>query len=160
MTVMNNDQSRHEDVGPLSKPGGNMENNGQGRPHVLVVDDDPTAFAVLQAQLASFGIETDHAASGLDAVDKLFRKNYRMVLMDVSMREFDGVQATRAIRDVEFCAERTPVPIVAVTGHQQREACLEAGMDDFVQKPLMLASLRQLIQRWIPDISLPTSMRT
>ena len=77
--------------------------------------------------------------------------NPRMILMDVSMPQMNGLEATRKIRAAEAAAGRR-VPIVGVTAHAlkgDRERCIEAGMDDYLSKPISPRALTQKIERWI-----------
>jgi CheY-like chemotaxis protein len=109
-----------------------------GRPlRVLLAEDNPINQRVLTAQLAALGHTSEVASDGLAAIQALERSSYDAVLMDLQMPVMDGLAATRAI------VERWPVParprIIAVTANAllgDRELCLEAGMDDYLTKPL------------------------
>jgi CheY-like chemotaxis protein len=71
--------------------------------------------------------------------------------MDVQMPKMDGLEATTAIRKLEEVKHDKRVPIIAMTANPDRERCLKAGMDDFIFKPVLLAQLRDLLERWVPD---------
>ena len=90
--------------------------------------------------------------NGREAVDALAREEFDIVLMDVQMPEMDGFEATNAIRTKEQITGRH-MPIVAMTAHAMqgdRERCLEAGMDDYVSKPVRAAELLRVIQKFAP----------
>ena len=86
---------------------------------------------------------------GLDAVDRVRSGRYDLVLMDCQMPEMDGYQATAQIRRLEVGKRHTN--IVAVTANAMRgdrEKCLKAGMDDYLSKPIQLAQLKSVLERW------------
>ena len=93
------------------------------------------------------GIDSDAVVDGTDAVAAVHEGNYDAVLMDVEMPRMNGVEATIAIR-----READPIPIIAVTAHAMattRKACFEAGMDDFIAKPVTMGHLDAVLSRWI-----------
>jgi signal transduction histidine kinase/DNA-binding response OmpR family regulator len=105
----------------------------------LVADDNPVNILVLKALLEQRGIRADAAGDGVEAVEALARAQYDVVLMDVHMPRMDGLSATRAIRADERVRGAVPVRIVGVTasvGEDDRRACLDAGMDDYLGKPI------------------------
>jgi CheY-like chemotaxis protein/HPt (histidine-containing phosphotransfer) domain-containing protein len=103
-------------------------------------------FALLA--LDEMGYTADVAANGLEALEALKRQPYDVILMDVQMPEMDGLTATRQIRDC-FSADRQP-RIIAMTANAMqgdRELCLEAGMDDYISKPVYLEELQAALER-------------
>ena len=117
---------------------------------VLVVDDNATNQKVAVRMLEMLGHRADVAASGLEAVDACARVPYDLVLMDCRMPLMDGYDATRAIRESAGADDRTP--IVAMTASAlpaDRQRCLEAGMDDYLSKPVRLADLAAAVDRWL-----------
>lgn len=116
---------------------------------VLVVDDVEINRAIVQAILEPHGYQITCAENGLKALEAYESKRFDIVLMDVQMPEMSGLQAARAIRDYDRTMGRSaPVPIVALTafaGNEERQACLEAGMDDYLTKPIKPARLLQLL---------------
>jgi CheY-like chemotaxis protein len=89
-------------------------------------------------------------SDGLQATEALSRNEYAMMFMDYQMPNMDGMSATKAIRNEER-QNGGHVPIVAMTANafaEDREACLAAGMDDYLAKPVKLADLRAVIERW------------
>jgi CheY-like chemotaxis protein len=90
-------------------------------------------------------------ANGAEVISALGLVNYDLVLMDCQMPEMDGYAATRAIRGREMGKRRTV--IIAMTANAMagdRERCLEAGMDDYVTKPIRLGDLSDVVRRWVP----------
>jgi two-component system sensor histidine kinase/response regulator len=123
---------------------------------ILLVEDDPLIQKVGRAMLAHCGCRVDIAGNGREAVDAFSRQRYDMVFMDCQMPEMDGYEATGVIRETETKNQGsgavTRIPIVALTGYatqQDRERCLQAGMDDYLSKPFSIASLRSVLDRWL-----------
>jgi len=116
---------------------------------VLVAEDNPVNRQVLMRQASRLGVVVTAVENGQEALDELARGAYDIVLMDCQMPVMDGYEATRAIREREG-ADGARTPIVAVTANAMREdidRCREAGMDDFVAKPVTLAALAEAIGR-------------
>jgi CheY-like chemotaxis protein len=105
-----------------------------------VVDDNSPSRELLALLFRSAGAAVDEAANGAEAVDRCETDNYDVVLMDVQMPLMDGLEATMAIRAKESSLGNRPQPlIVAVTAHAMDEhlrACVAAGMDDVITKPI------------------------
>ena len=117
---------------------------------VLVVDDNPVNQKIAALTLENMGYRVDLAASGRDAIDAMARVPYAAVLMDVQMPDMDGYQATREIRNRE--SDRRHTPIIAMTAGASRAdegRCYEAGMDDYVSKPVRQSDLNAVIRRWV-----------
>ena len=118
---------------------------------ILVVEDDDTLRLLATKQLAKLGFTGHSAADGSEAVEKNKAVPYSLILMDVQMPKMDGLEATTAIRKLEQFKHDRRVPIIAMTANPDRERCLKAGMDDFIFKPVLLAQLRDLLDRWVPE---------
>ncbi len=122
---------------------------------VLVVEDNPINQMVISGLLRKLGIQPRLASSGVEAVDLLREQHaaFDLALMDCEMPRLDGYDTTRAIRAMERHLGQPRLRIVALTAHalpEHREACLAAGMDDYLSKPLMLPTLVALLGRHFP----------
>jgi signal transduction histidine kinase/CheY-like chemotaxis protein len=120
---------------------------------VLVVEDNQVNQRLAMRQLLRLGFAAEAVANGREAVDAQARENYDLIFMDVQMPVMDGFEAAAEIRRHEIRSRRH-VPIVAMTANalnEDRDACLAAGMDDYVSKPVSLAGLRLVIDRWLPQ---------
>jgi signal transduction histidine kinase/DNA-binding response OmpR family regulator len=120
---------------------------------VLVVEDNQVNQRLAMRQLLRLGFTAESVGNGREAVDAQARENYDLIFMDVQMPVMDGYEASSEIRRHEI-RSRKHVPIVAMTANalnEDRDACLAAGMDDYVSKPVSLANLRIVIDRWLPQ---------
>ncbi len=124
---------------------------------VLLAEDDPDNQMLVATQLRRLNYMVTIAGNGRAAVDLAIAAEcagepFDIVLMDMQMPEMDGLAAARAIREAE-AESGTHVPIVALTANaleRDRNACIDAGMDDYLSKPLQLEALRAALERWIP----------
>ncbi|MDD5286645.1 MAG: ATP-binding protein [Desulfuromonadaceae bacterium] len=119
---------------------------------ILLADDVEINRVLMQAILGPHGHQITFAENGREALQAYKTKQFNVVLMDVQMPEMDGLQATRAIREYERATARSiPVPIIAMTafaGNEDRQVCLNAGMDDYLTKPVKPAQLLQLLNKF------------
>jgi two-component system, sensor histidine kinase and response regulator len=122
------------------------------RGNILLVEDNlinqQVALGILQIQ----GYSVTVVNNGLEALEAHAQGAFDLVLMDCHMPEMDGFEATRAIREREVLSGKR-LPIVALTANamaQDREACLNAGMDDHLAKPFSMQTLRDMLDRWMP----------
>ncbi|HTP88417.1 MAG TPA: PAS domain S-box protein [Bryobacteraceae bacterium] len=116
---------------------------------VLLVEDNVVNQRLGLRTLEKLGCHADLAANGREAVEMALKSSYDLILMDCRMPEMDGYTATREIRRQQQDGMRTP--IVAMTAHAvvgAREECLEAGMDDYVSKPVAPGELERVLLRW------------
>jgi CheY-like chemotaxis protein/HPt (histidine-containing phosphotransfer) domain-containing protein len=125
----------------------------RGAVRILLAEDNITNQQVALGILKKLGLHADAVVDGVGAIASLETLPYDLVLMDVQMPEMDGFEATRRIRDPESSVLNHRVPIVAMTAHAMqgdRERCLEAGMDDYVTKPISPTALAEVLDRWLP----------
>ncbi len=115
----------------------------------LIVDDNPINLQICSEILKTLEMNASTAASGREALDLLGKENFDVILMDVQMPEMDGYQATGLIRKSSTIKQ---IPIIALTAHAlsgDREKCLEAGMNDYLTKPIDPNQLVAVLSRWI-----------
>jgi len=119
---------------------------------VLLVEDNEVNRKLALHMLKRLGCSVDVATNGREAVEKTASHAYDLVLMDIQMPEMDGIEATRRIREREEGSGKH-LPIIAMTAHAMegdRERCLNAGMDDYLSKPVKIERLAQVIEKWNP----------
>lgn len=120
------------------------------RMRVLLVDDNPVNVSVASLMLERLGYRVDAVTDGRQAIDAASRRHYSAILMDCEMPVLDGYAATAEIRRGQ---PDVRVPIIAMTANLteiDRQRCLDAGMDDFVSKPILMDVLRAALDRWAP----------
>lgn len=120
------------------------------RSHILVVEDNHTNAMLLCKMLTKLGHTSEVAEDGAIALQKIGQQTYDAILMDCQMPIMDGWHVTQAIRETD--APYRHIPIIAVTANassEDRVRCTESGMDDFLQKPLRLATLDEALHRWL-----------
>lgn len=143
-------------ISPSNNLGGNSE-TGWGRIsqefvkqfplNILVAEDDLINQQLALKLLSKLGYTADIASNGNEALEMVSERNYDIILMDVLMPEMDGFEATKMIR---LCLDLQPI-IVAVTASAMsgdRDKCLEAGMDDYICKPIIIEELAALFAKW------------
>jgi len=121
---------------------------------ILLAEDNITNQQVANGILKKMGLRADAVANGLEAVKALELIDYDLVLMDMQMPEMDGLEATRKIRDPHSAVRNHAIPIIAMTaGAMQgdRAVCLEAGMNDYVSKPINIKTLAEKLNQWLPS---------
>jgi signal transduction histidine kinase/DNA-binding response OmpR family regulator len=128
---------------------------------ILLVEDNPVNQTLAINQLKKLGLSVDLAPNGKEAIGLIKSTKYNLVLMDCQMPVMDGYTASQEIRRLE--AERIlldKLPIVAMTASSleaDRNACLEAGMDDFISKPVTKNKLAEVLQKWLSQSRSVTS---
>ena len=131
----------------------NSNSNGRRALRILLAEDNPVNQRVALHILQKAGHSTLAVANGKQALEAVQRETFDLVLMDVQMPEMDGLEATAAIRATETQTGRR-LPIIAMTAHAMkgdRERCLDAGMDDYVAKPVQPAVLLRAIESAVLD---------
>jgi len=144
---------RDHNAQPLAEPAvDNAENilrqNYSGR-RVLLVEDEPINREIALLMLEDAGLSVDQAEDGMEAVDMAVAGSYDLILMDMQMPRMDGIEATRRIRELPDCQV---LPILAMTANafaEDRARCLEAGMDDFMAKPVVPERLYAMVLRYL-----------
>lgn len=126
----------------------------QERPlRMLVVEDEKINAMVISAMLGKLGHAVELAANGQEALEKICECAFDCIFMDIQMPEMDGVETTRAIRATSAGCNNRQVPIIALTAHAMkgdRETFIEAGMDDYLAKPIGMVQLTDLLKRLFP----------
>jgi PAS domain S-box-containing protein len=123
-----------------------------GRARILLAEDNALVRRVAEFQLEELEYAVDIVENGQQAIEAVENGDYELILMDMRMPEMDGLGATRAIRETERTTGRHII-VIALTANVldgDREICIEAGMDDFLAKPLKLDTLRAALEHWLP----------
>jgi signal transduction histidine kinase/CheY-like chemotaxis protein/HPt (histidine-containing phosphotransfer) domain-containing protein len=118
----------------------------------LLVEDNPTNLMVAQRMLGLLGLDCEAAENGLQALELMSAGSYDLVLMDCQMPVKDGYTATQEWREQERLSGRPRLPIIAMTANAMagdRQRCLDAGMDDYLAKPVTREQLRSTLGRWL-----------
>ena len=134
---------------------------------VLLVEDNPVNQMVATHQLRKLGCEIEIAGNGLEALAAWQQGGHDVIFMDCQMPEMDGYEATRKIRALEKERSLAPIRIIAMTAaamQGDRESCLQAGMDDYISKPVKIQEIKKLLQSNFPgrfdqDLGLPEPLR-
>ena len=133
-------------------PAGPMDHTPlEGR--VLVVEDNPVNQQVVKKMLENAGLTPVTANDGVEALQAIEQETFDLVLMDCQMPRMDGYQATGAIRQREQRQGLLHLPVIAMTANAMagdRERCLEAGMDDYLAKPVKPAAIETMLRQWLP----------
>ncbi|MCW2277565.1 PAS domain-containing hybrid sensor histidine kinase/response regulator [Heliophilum fasciatum] len=119
--------------------------------NILLVEDNPLNVTIASTQLQKLGYSVTLAGNGREALEQVAQGDYSLILMDCQMPLMDGYEATRRIRQTE---KGKNIPIIAMTAfamHGDRDKCLNAGMDDYLSKPVSKAILQKTLSRWIQD---------
>lgn len=122
-----------------------------GPARILVAEDNGVNQRLALYQLKKFGYQADAVASGKEAVEAWTKPGYDLIFMDCQMPEMDGYQATREIRSREQRDGKSRVAIIAMTANAlegDREKCLEAGMDDYISKPVRMKEVERVLKLW------------
>lgn len=123
--------------------------------HILLVEDNELNQQVAVELLSDLGIVMDIAENGEQAIEKINSSYYDMVLMDMQMPVMDGITATKEIRKNSKFAH---LPIVGITANamvQDREKCMQSGMNDYLPKPIDPIKLFEMVKKWIPNKRIP-----
>jgi PAS domain S-box-containing protein len=148
---------------PMTNLGGNEELKKQ-RSHfnILLAEDNPVNKKVAHKILSEAGFTVDSADNGYEALNAAKIKPYDLILMDVQMPVMDGYTATKEIRSLK--TEVSQIPIIAITAHAltgDKEKCIEAGMNDYISKPIIADQMIRIIDKWVkvvPSFSAPAAV--
>jgi len=120
---------------------------------ILLAEDNAVNQRVAVRLLEKQGCQVDVAANGREAVEMIEKFSYHLVFMDCQMPEMDGYEATAAIREAE-AVRGLHTPIIAMTANAMqgdRERCLDAGMDDYLSKPIQIEGLQRALGCWVRE---------
>ena len=133
---------------PCTEPGSDCSAGLLSGLRVLVAEDNLVNQKVITRQLERWGVSYRLAANGHQVLEWLEKERFDLILMDCQMPDMDGFEATRRIRAQEATVH---IPIIALTANalpEDRETCLQAGMDDYLPKPFKPEALRAMLERW------------
>ena len=134
---------------PLGPPRSDLNCTGA----VLLVDDNLVGQKITGAMVTRLGLQVQVAGNGVQALEIFAQGGIAVVLMDIQMPEMDGLEATRRLRALEAAHGWPRTPVLALTANtmaEDRDACLAAGMDDFIARPASKAALTETLARWLP----------
>lgn len=118
---------------------------------ILIVEDDKVNQELLSAMLKIYSVDSDIAENGIEAIEKIQQNDdYDFIFMDLNMPKMDGLEATKKIRKLE--SHKSKAIIIAVTANAMlgdKEKCLSAGMNDYMQKPVSLMAIKDMLKKWI-----------
>ncbi len=149
------DTRAHVNVAPAPVPEVALGPNGRPLPlkgQLLLVEDNPVNLMVAQRLITLTGLHCDTAENGEQALEKLERGHYDIVLMDCQMPVMDGYSATLAWRENEEQNGLRRIPIIAMTANAMagdRQKCIDAGMDDYLSKPVSRELLENTLRNWL-----------
>ena len=140
------------DISP--QPALDTKNQPLSSCRILLAEDHPVNQELAKRFLEKLGYCVKIANNGQEAVDAAMTEDYDLILMDFHMPVLDGLSAATRIRDHERAANKVRTPIIALTADVQigiQEQCRDAGMDDYLSKPISLQELQQLLEKWLSD---------
>ena len=123
------------------------------RARLLLVDDDSSNQTVIELILRRYGYQVDMRSNGKEALQALEACDYDLVLMDCMMPVMNGYQTTEAIRDSSSSVRNHSIPVIALTANafkEDRNKCLDSGMNDYLSKPLEIKKLLETLSKWLP----------
>lgn len=145
-SVFNNESADNTDLGEMD-----LYDYTASNASVLIVDDNKINLTVAEGLLRPVQMHVDTALSGQEAIDKISKNKYDLILMDHMMPELDGVETAHLIR--RFHKDYDDVPIIALTANavaDAKEMFVKEGLNDFIAKPIELAKLLDVVKKWLP----------
>ena len=118
---------------------------------ILLAEDNPVNQKVAKRVLTHLGYQVDIVNNGVEAINAIAEKSYDLILMDIQMPEMDGLETTRYIRKQESESQLPPIAIVAMTANateDDQNICRDAGMSDYISKPIQIDKLKSMLQRY------------
>ncbi len=118
---------------------------------ILLAEDNPVNQKVAKRVLNYLGYQVDIVNNGVEAVKAIANTAYDLILMDIQMPEMDGLETTKYIRKQESELQLPPIAIVAMTANatdDDQNLCRDAGMNDYISKPIQIDKLKNLLQRY------------
>lgn len=120
---------------------------------ILVIEDDTINQAIIKTMLTKLNLQVTIADNGKIGFEIFQQDSFNIIFMDIQMPEMDGLEATRLIRQHEQDHQiKQSTPIVAVTAHalqSEQEKCFDAGVDEFVSKPIKMDTIRHVLNKWL-----------
>ncbi len=141
---------------PRGQDSGAFPDFSRRKARILLAEDNSINQQVALGILKKMGLTADASSNGREALDALKTLPYDLVLMDVQMPEMDGLEATRLIRDPHSEVLNRDIPVIAMTAYAMqgdKERCLEAGVNDYITKPVSSRILAEIMEKWLPKES-------
>lgn len=139
-----------EDIQPESEEDAKIKKDNRSKYRLLLAEDNFINQKVALRILSDAGYKTDAVTNGKAAFEAVNNNSYNIVLMDIQMPEYDGFSGTKMIRNIQN--EKKDIPIIAITAHAlagDKEKCIEAGMNDYLSKPIIADQMISMIDSWI-----------
>ena len=153
LALSERDKSSHRTIATRHTARETLDLFAGRKARILLAEDNITNQLVALGILKKLGLRADAVANGSEAINALETLPYDLVLMDVQMPEMDGLEATRQIRNSKSAISNRRVPIIAMTAHAMqgdRERCMNAGMNDYITKPVSSRALSEVLDKWLP----------
>lgn len=136
---------------------GEASSANRDHPSILLVEDNAVNVMYAEAVLARLNVRVVIVGDGLEAIEAAKRDAFAVILMDCNMPGMDGYTAASRIRSLEMRLGRARAPIIALSASamvDERDHCIEAGMDDFLAKPFLAEELCETVKRWCPSLGI------
>ena len=120
---------------------------------ILTIEDEPMVREILTAYMEDSGFEVIQAGDGRTGIGLIRSEQPDLVLCDLRMPGMDGLEATRLLRHPSSDVLNPAIPVIALTAHAvegYREICRQAGMNDYVTKPITMKQIRRILDNWLP----------
>ena len=143
------DQSKHEKIMVQSVQSPDQSSSQGSRKRILIVDDNPENIKVASKFLTEFGYFTFDAMNAKEALETISFMEFDIILMDIEMPDMDGIETTKLIRSGKY-GTNSRIPIIALTAHAlstHQQMCIDAGMNDYISKPINFHELKLMIER-------------